>query len=78
MQKSARIMGLEGFMCFEASLPGLRKQRGGWGGRSPPHYDTLFHYIISLYFVLIYTHTYIICYVMFSYRTKYTIMTKKQ
>ena len=41
-------------------------------------YDTLFHYIISLYFVLIYTHTYIICYVMFSYRTKYTIMTKKQ
>ena len=29
-------MGLEGFMCFEASLPGLRKQRGGWGGRSPP------------------------------------------
>ena len=36
MQKSARIMGLEGFMCFEASLPGLRKQQGGWGGRSPP------------------------------------------
>ena len=35
-KKSARIMGLEGFMCFEASLPGLRKQRGGWGGRSPP------------------------------------------
>ena len=164
-------------MCFEASLPGLRKQRGGWGGRSPPpfanttlaslvwkgysyaglknsggfkgaqtpphlqtqcshhgfgrdsyalnklarrqtnnkyvlcimnlyiqialniyiyafllrfliflsykgilydivFYDTLFHYIVSLYFVLIYTHTYIICYVMFSYRTKYTIMTK--
>ena len=39
LQKNAHIMGLEGFMCFEASLPGLRKQRGGGGGgggRSPP------------------------------------------
>ena len=36
MQKSARIMGLEGFMCFEASLPGLRKQRGVGGGAAPP------------------------------------------
>ena len=36
MQKSTRIMRLEGFMCFEASLPGLRKQRGGWGGGVAP------------------------------------------
>ena len=37
-KKNARIMGLEGFMCFEASLPGLRKQRGGLGGggAAPP------------------------------------------
>ena len=37
LQKSARIMGLEGFMCFEASLPsGLRKQRGVGGAQPPP------------------------------------------
>ena len=32
-------MGLEGFMCFEASLPGLRNSGGlggGGGGADPP------------------------------------------
>ena len=30
----------KGFICFKASLPGLKNSGGGWGGRSPPHLQT--------------------------------------
>ena len=34
-------------MFLKASLPGLKKQRGGWGGRSPPHLQTQRRYDVS-------------------------------
>ena len=38
---------IHGAMFLKASLPGLKKQRGRWGGRSPPHLQTQRRYDVS-------------------------------